>query len=189
MGVYSVDGEPRFKFCSSVFGISLILSIIINYYLTSHAYFNSNLIIQSFLTISPTFICALLLKYTPNKIVLYLVGIPDLTGVYSGHLITNYDNCKKIECSITINQSLFSISISLKTDTSYSKNTSAHLKVDGDSVSLIYTYHNDGKCIDKQLNQHYGTCIATITSDCFDGRYYNDGSRQTNGEIKLKKQS
>lgn len=112
--------------------------------------------------------------------------IPKLHKKYEGTLKSSYDN-KERNIYVKINQTLFGISITIKTDESKSYTVVANFDITDNYKRLIYTYHNEAKAeYNERSPQHYGTTILDVENkNELTGKYYTD--RKTTGDIKLHK--
>lgn len=112
--------------------------------------------------------------------------IPKLHKKYEGTLKSSYDN-KERNIYVKINQTLFGISITIKTDESKSYTVVANFDITYNYKRLIYTYHNVAKAeYNERSPQHYGTTILDVDDiNELTGKYYTE--RNTTGDIKLHK--
>lgn len=111
---------------------------------------------------------------------------PKLHKKYEGTLKSTYDN-KVRNIYVTVNQTLFGTSITVKTDESQSYTVTANFDITDNYKRLIYTYHNEAKAeYNERSPQHYGTTILDVENkNELTGKYYTD--RKTTGDIILHK--
>lgn len=119
-------------------------------------------------------------KYVPFH------NIPKLHKKYKGTLKSSYDN-KERNIYVTVNQTLFGISVTVTTDESQSYTVTANFNITDNYKCLICTYHNEAKAeYNGRSPQHYGTTILDVgDKNKLTGRYYTD--RKTTGDITLNK--
>lgn len=113
-------------------------------------------------------------------------NIPKLHKKYEGTLKSTYDN-KERKIYVTINQTLFGTSVTVKTDESQSYTVTANFDITDNYKRLIYTYHNEAKAeYNERSPQHYGTTILDVENkNELTGKYYTN--RKTTGDIILYK--
>lgn len=112
--------------------------------------------------------------------------IPVLKSKYTGKIRYNHNlgNGEK-EVTVTIKQTLLSVSVHLSTEINRSSTISSEIIEDHDSKYLIYTYlTNPNATVNQENPMQYGTaklCIDDLLT--IKGNYWTD--RQTIGEIEL----
>ena len=144
----------------------------------------------SFTAIISTFFVSVAWKWPIFKG--WLIPIPDLNGKWTGWLKYEREGQeRKRQFSANIKQTLFSIIIELETKESSSRNFCGTFDIDKDKhlKDLIYSYMNEPKASLRDRSPiHYGTARLSINEDntLMKGEYWT--SRQTKGEMTLKKQ-
>jgi hypothetical protein len=117
----------------------------------------------------------------------WLVLVPDLNGIWRGTIRSTWKgNVDPIATSLSIKQSLFSISCVIKTKESKSQSITCDFVMDekNQMKQLTYTYLNVPKAIYKDRSQiHYGSTILDIEDNRLTGDYWTD--RKTTGRIEL----
>ena len=111
---------------------------------------------------------------------------PKLHKKYEGTLKSTHDN-KERKIYVTVNQTLFGTSVTVKTDESQSYTVTANFDITDNYKRLIYTYHNEAKAeYNERSPQHYGTTILDVENkNELTGKYYTN--RKTTGDIILYK--
>lgn len=92
---------------------------------------------------------------------------------------------------MTITQLYEKIAIQLKTQQSSSRSISAALIPEaGAGFRLIYSYQNEPRVGETELNRHIGHCelVFDPAIESADGDYFNSGGRTTFGQMELRKQ-
>ncbi|MBN4081174.1 hypothetical protein JYT44_02295 [Caldithrix abyssi] len=125
----------------------------------------------------------------------WLVPFPDLSGKWTGHVISNWNNgeLKPIPTEIVIKQSFFHMSIKLKTGESESFSNSASFDIDNERgiSQLFYSYTNYPKPSVRDKSQiHYGTTLLKFDNypvSRMTGEYWT--SRESTGEIEIEKEN
>lgn len=123
---------------------------------------------------------------------------PDLNGIWTGSLQTTWANPTTgvtpgpIPTTVTIRQSLFDISVKLRTgeSDSYSTRVIPEAEPQADRYRLWYSYDNKPKTnVQHRSNQHEGVAWLEIAlqgdADKLVGQYYT--SRKTTGDIELSR--
>ena len=190
MSTYSIENDKRVRIVGFIIAFSVILYYFIDYYLFAPYKPEDNVLFDIIFFILPVtslgiaWILTLLLK----PLILKYCGVCNNTGVYEGCMKTSWDNFKTpIPVKITIEQTLFDMKISLKTETSCSVNNTAHVKC-GTESKIIFTYMNEGSVDDLEIKIHRGTGELTVSGCKLTGRYYNDPrDRGTYGSLELNK--
>ena len=124
----------------------------------------------------------------------WLVPFPNLTGVWEGHLISNYaKSTEPIPSEVKIDQTFFNVQIRIKTGESSSYSTAASFDIDNDRglQQLFYSYLNTPKASVRDRSEiHYGTTLLNFegfTVNEMSGEYWT--TRETTGEINLNKKN
>jgi len=123
-----------------------------------------------------------------------LVGVPDIAGVWSLSGQTyDQDNNPTFRWSgkITITQGYEKITVHLKSAQSESKSISAAIVNEGDhGYRLIYSYRNEPKPGERELQSHIGHCELLFGPDrqTAEGIYFNGLGRVTSGTMKLTRE-
>ena len=110
-------------------------------------------------------------------------------GKYKIELISSFEG-KTFTGELQIKVSLQYAKISLQTENSYSESATVYIdNSDKERKVITYTYLNRGNENDaNKLSMHTGTCLLIFEKGVLSGgRYYNDGQRNTYGEIKVLK--
>lgn len=122
------------------------------------------------------------------------LGVPNLSGnwLVSGQTL-NPDKTLSYSWvgTITIIQSWDRIRVRLKTEQSGSNSiTAALVRDEADGFRLFYSYRNDPKAGQAELNAHRGSAEITFSHDLTegDGEYFNGIGRFTFGTMKLKRE-
>ena len=123
---------------------------------------------------------------------------PDLNGVWPGHLRSTYidpatgQQIAPIATTVTIRQSLFRLSVKLKTGESTSYSTREFLEAfrDEGRFRLWYSYNNDPKAqVQHRSSPHEGVAyletVGAPMSGRLEGRYYT--ARKTTGDMVLNR--
>lgn len=124
----------------------------------------------------------------------WLVQTPNLSGVWKGEIKTNWEDAKEeiIKIEIKIKQSFFHIQVKINTEESSSYSLSASFDIDKERghQRLFYTYLNTPKSgVRNRSAIHYGSALLNFDGfnvEEMEGEYWT--SRESSGEIKLKKQ-
>ena len=124
----------------------------------------------------------------------WLVLIPNLNGVWTGSIESNWVNPKSndkypaIPATLIINQSLFKTSCLIKTNESSSLSITADFVIDNENqiCKLVYTYQNDSKQTLRNISPiHYGTANIDIIENndkiLLRGSYWTD--RNSSGDL------
>ncbi len=117
--------------------------------------------------------------------------IPDLRGTWEGELVSTYDTTKHIPVTFKISQTMTSLYVTAKTDTSSSLSSCAHLlpHIELPRYDLIFTYLNSPQG-DSGLDMHWGTSILAVEGlrpTTLEGSYFTNRKPQTQGSLTLKK--
>ena len=124
----------------------------------------------------------------------YFIGIPNISGTW---LVTGQtfdldgERTHKWKAVMTISQLYEKITIRLKTSQSSSRSISATLIPEaGTGFRLIYSYQNEPRVGEIELNRHIGHCELTFDSktESASGDYFNGGGRNTFGHMELRKE-
>ena len=188
MSPYSSDVDNRMWVYIALWGLSAIIAFAISY--------SMNVLIQDatlavqfivfMLSLSPMAICSLFIDHLPQKLLLKLSGIDNLTGQYEGILKTSHDGFdEEHQVKIIIKQTMKSLDVSLFTKDSVSYNTSAYISGSNGKMVLIYTYRNKGS-VEKSLTQHDGTCTLSFDGHSISGDYYTSHDRKNYGSLALE---
>ncbi|KAA3644503.1 MAG: hypothetical protein DWQ07_13860 [Chloroflexi bacterium] len=123
-----------------------------------------------------------------------LVLVPNISGEYSGEIISSFDNFETtIKSKITIKQSWRRISIILTTDESQSHSITGSILLDVPAgPELLYEYVNEPFPISiESMHIHRGAARLRISieDDTIEGHYYSGRSRLTIGRMILAKSS
>lgn len=182
----------RFVFCIVVtFIVGCALSFMVRTLLPSGAISLWEMLMEgiSFAAIISTFFISVAWKWPIFKG--WLIPIPDLNGKWTGRLKYEWEGQERTrQFSASIKQTLFSIIIELETRESSSRNFCGTFDIDKDKhiKDLIYSYENEPKTTLRDRSPiHYGTARLSINDDntMMKGEYWT--SRQTKGEMTLKK--
>lgn len=182
----------RFVFCIVVtFIVGCALSFMVRTLLPSGAISLWEMLMEgiSFAAIISTFFISVAWKWPIFKG--WLIPIPDLNGKWTGRLKYEWEGQERTrQFSANIKQTLFSIIIELETKESSSRNFCGTFDIDKDKhiKDLIYSYENEPKAALRNRSPiHYGTARLSINDDntVMKGEYWT--SRQTKGEMTLKK--
>lgn len=121
-------------------------------------------------------------KWKPIR---YLHKVPVLYNRYGGMLTSSYDESKKYDCSLEIEQTYTSVSVRLKTKESKSDSIKATICEINGSKRLLYTYQNDPQAtIQDRSAIHYGTAILYVDDiKNLEGNYFT--GRKTVGTLVL----
>lgn len=127
------------------------------------------------------------------RIVQAVLQVPDLSGTWTctGRTIGTSTNPEyEWSGTVTIVQSWDKIRIRLKTNTSASNSKSAALvKDEADGWRVFYSYSNEPRIGETELNAHRG--FAEIVFDkeltAGEGEYFNGNGRYTFGTMKLER--
>jgi hypothetical protein len=123
-----------------------------------------------------------------------LVRLPDLNGVWSGHIASSFDNFKrKIPVNMQIVQNWRTIRITLRTEKSRSHSVLAGISIRNAGIpTLSYEYANEPQgdaLYDMQV--HIGRARLSLSEehnkDVLSGDYYSGGERHTYGIINLER--
>ncbi len=122
-----------------------------------------------------------------------MIGTPDLSGAW---IVTGSTNgtdgvIREWNGTLTIEQTWSHIAISIETEQSRSRSTMASLERDpGFGYRLIYSYVNNRKLVDSELQSHNGTCEVVFANELqnADALYFNDHQRRTIGTMKWTRQ-
>ena len=120
------------------------------------------------------------------------VGVPDLSGDWDLEGISyDQDLQPKWQWSgkIEITQKYEKIFVWLRTPQSGSQSISAALVPEGRRYRLIYSYRNQPKPGEPELQTHIGHCELLFEPDLqsAEGSYFNGGGRFTHGTMNLKR--
>lgn len=118
----------------------------------------------------------------------WFVQIPNLNGAWSGSLTSSWEDCRTIDVSLDIKQSLLDISCVLNTGESKSESISCNFIIDNvnQKNQLSYIYLNIPRLTYRDKSpMHYGSVILDIESNTLTGNYWTD--RKTTGCLKLSK--
>lgn len=122
-----------------------------------------------------------------------VIGIPDISGSWAlkGQSF-DVENQPKYswEGMIEITQCYEKITVFLKTSQSSSQSVSAAIVDEGRAGwRLIYSYRNQPKPGEADMNAHLGHCELLFSDDlsAAEGHYFNGGGRFTHGNMQLKK--
>lgn len=127
------------------------------------------------------------------SVVAKLLKVPDISGEWAcqGETIKTDSVPGYIwQARITIVQSWDKIRVRLKTEQSGSNSNSAALVCDEiDGYRLFYSYKNDPKIGELELNGHRGFAEITFSTDLTsgEGEYFNGHGRYTFGKMTLKR--
>lgn len=120
------------------------------------------------------------------------VGIPDVSGTWLLEGLTyDQDHQPKWQWSgqVEITQKYEKIFVCLRTVQSGSQSISAALVPEGRRYRLIYSYRNQPKPGEPELQAHIGHCELLFEPDLqtAEGSYFNGGGRFTHGTMNLKR--
>lgn len=120
------------------------------------------------------------------------VGVPDISGDWDLEGISyDQDHQPKWQWSgkIEITQKYEKIFVWLRTSQSGSHSISAALVPEGRRYRLIYSYRNQPKPGEPELQTHIGHCELLFEPDLqsAEGSYFNGGGRFTHGTMNLKR--
>ncbi len=126
--------------------------------------------------------------------VLFGVRMPDLNGIWAGHLISTFDTSKQIKCALKIEQTWDSIGLIFETGQSRSCNgiTGVAVKSPG-GARLVYEYTNVPNAIsaNEGMHHHEGTQWLTLSEDRdglkLEGEYYTGRDRKTYGVVEVRR--
>lgn len=122
---------------------------------------------------------------------LLIVKVPDLRGIWNGHIITSFDNHgPQRPITISIAQRWRQISIILNSEHSKSHSLTASILLnDAHGPTLTYEYMNEPKSSAvNTMHIHRGTTILRLTSsDQLEGEYYSGRDRANHGSIWIRK--
>ena len=187
MSPYASDIDNRNRVYVGLWVISAIIAFILSYYIDAMIA-DSEIIIQFFVflaSLSPMAVCILFIDYLPQRLLLRLSGIANVSGHYEGVLKTSHDDFQEEHpVKIVITQTMKSIDVSMSTHDSESFNTSAFIGVLDGKIALTYTYRNLG-AVEKFLTQHDGTCTLIFHDSSISGEYYTTHDRKNYGAITL----
>lgn len=189
MSTYSIDRDKRLPLVGFIIAFSVILYYCIDYYaIAPFKPENSLTNILFFFLPASSLAIAWVITQILKPLIFKYCEICNVSGTYEGYLKTSWNNFKSdIPIKITINQTLFDITIALETDNSQSINNTAHIEC-GKKTKITYTYTNEGSVDELGLSMHMGTCIISISDGELSGMYYNGiGNRITQGTLKLMK--
>ncbi len=123
------------------------------------------------------------------------LGVPNLAGQWrcDGQTI-NPDKTKGYvwQADVTIVQSWDKIRVRLKTSQSASNSTTAALlRDDADGYRLFYSYRNEPRADQAELQSHHGYAELVFTPDqkAAEGEYFNGLGRFTFGTMKLTREA
>lgn len=125
-----------------------------------------------------------------------LVKLPDMSGVWSGHILSSFDGLKReIPVNMQITQNWRTIYITLTTEKSRSHSVLAGITISNSgTATLSYEYANEPRR-DTLYNMqvHIGRARLTLGNengkDVLTGDYYSGGDRHTYGIINLERTS
>lgn len=188
MSPYAADNDRRFVVYSVLWMISALIAFFVTILIDSYLS-GVNLIVDFMLfllSISPFAVCLALINHLPQKCLLRISGIEDISGSYNGVLKSSFDDgTKEHSVKVIVKQSFYILEVELSTETSRSYCTSAFIKQMGTRTVLTYTYQNEGSAING-LDPHVGTCWISFGEEKIHGEYYTHPSRRTAGEIELR---
>jgi hypothetical protein len=123
-----------------------------------------------------------------------LVSLPDLNGVWSGHIVSSFDGFnRKIPVRMRIVQNWRTIHITLSTEKSQSHSVLAGIMLgNSGSPTLSYEYANEpqGEAL-YAMQMHVGRARLSLgkehNKDVLSGDYYSGGERHTYGNIDLER--
>lgn len=185
MSAYGVDNDRRIWALGEIIAFSMILCYCLNYYvLTPYVPGGPFNILLFFLSV--TLLSSAIIFFF-NPLIFRYCGIRNNSGIYKGSLRTSYDGCEKdISVTMDIKQTLFDMTIKLKSEKTSSKNNTAYVECGENRIT--YTYMNEGSSDTSDLKMHRGTCVIEISEEKLIGTYYNDlRNRVTFGSFELKK--
>ena len=174
-----------------VYGVTLLIWLFLLGSLDSNA-FLIGLKTLSKATIPPLLLVAAFQRWCWRwKLVQMWLKIPDLQGTWKGELVSTYDATKRIPITVKISQTLTSLHVITKTETSASITSCAHLlpHIELPRYDLIFTYLNSPQG-NSGLDMHWGTSIFTVEGlrpTTLEGSYFTNRKPQTQGSITLKK--
>jgi hypothetical protein len=118
------------------------------------------------------------------------VGIPHIAGRWSLEGASFDQNQKpqyRWSGEVEITQRYEKIFVCLRTDQSRSHSISAAMVPEGSQYRLIYSYRNQPKPGEPELQAHIGHCELLFERDLrsAEGSYFNGGGRFTHGRMKL----
>lgn len=120
------------------------------------------------------------------------IKIPDLAGVWQGHVVTSYDEQSgKHPVEITIQQDWTHLLIKLMTQYSKSKSLIGGILTE-DEKSISYEFLNEPLTgATETMHVHRGTARLILSSDgnSLDGEYYSGRDRTNYGAIHLKRRA
>ncbi len=123
-----------------------------------------------------------------------LVRLPDLNGVWSGHLASSFDGFKRqIPVNMHITQNWRTIHITLGTEKSRSHSVLAGITISNSGTpTLSYEYANEPRGDAHYAMQvHIGRARLRLSKehdkDVLSGDYYSGGERHTYGLINLER--
>lgn len=124
----------------------------------------------------------------------WLVLIPNLNGVWTGYIASDWINpttgekIPVILTTLTIKQSLFITSCVIKTQESKSRSILSSFVIDEDNqiMQLAYTYQNEpDQNIQERSRMHFGTAVLDISIQnggyVLEGKYWTN--RKTSGQM------
>jgi len=124
-------------------------------------------------------------KRLPN----FLLAVPNLNGVWKGHVKSSFTNFKEIPITLKIVQTWTKILIIGDTELSKSYSLFAALLIDNpEEVMLIYDYINQPRPNAKEtMHAHRGTVHLVLDKEkeVLKGEYYTGRDRLNYGEIFL----
>lgn len=123
-----------------------------------------------------------------------LVRVPDLNGVWSGHILSSFDGLKReIPVNMQITQNWRTIHITLTTEKSRSHSVLAGITIsNAGKATLSYEYANEpqGDAV-YTMQVHIGRARLSLgkehDKDVLSGDYYSGGERHTYGIINLER--
>ena len=139
----------------------------------------------SFITVN-ALLFLLVDRYLWATVLSCFLNIPDVRGTWTGDLVSNYDNTKKVDMTLKIKQTMTRISSS----------TSEMAKVDwynDGEKKLTFTYCNNSRDVNVTQKEYHGYNWFLIRDASMNGWYFTDRTfgdgKTTNGTMELTKQA
>lgn len=132
-------------------------------------------------------------RYLWASVLSRFLKIPDVRGTWTGDLISNYDNGKKVEMTLKIEQTMTRISCNARFKDSSSTSEMAIVDWYNDGEKkLTFTYCNNSRDINVTQKEYHGYNWFLIRDDSMNGWYFTDRTfgdgKTTNGRMELTKQ-
>ena len=133
-------------------------------------------------------------RYLWATVLSHFLNIPDVRGTWTGDLVSNYDNTKKVDMTLKIEQTMTRISCNARFKDSSS--TSEMAKVDwynDAEKKLTFTYCNNSRDVNVTQKEYHGYNWFLIRDASMNGWYFTDRTfgdgKTTNGTMELTKQA